>query len=137
MIDFDEACTQADCDAETQIHLPQGFRPKTRDKCVIKLLKNLHGLRQGGCNFYERLKTELTSTKRGFIQSESDPCDFHRKGIIVLCYAYDCLTFAHDQKLIDKLIMHLKGFLLCTDEGEADRNFGVEIKSKDGVMTSE
>ena len=117
------------------MHLPQGFRPKTKDKHVIKPLKNLHGLRQGGCNFYENLKVELTSTTRGFIQPEVDSCAFYKKGITALWYVDDFLMFARGQKLIDKLIMSLKQDFLCTDEGEAGGHLGAEIKSEDGSMT--
>ena len=67
VIDFDQAYTQADYDADIYLNFPQGFRPKSKDKYVLKLLKNLYGLRQGGHNFHEKLKAELTSTKRGFI----------------------------------------------------------------------
>ena len=91
------------------MNLPQDFRPKTRNKCIIKLLENLCGLRQEGhVVFFEKLRDELTSTKRGFIQSEADPCAFHRKGIIVLFHECDCLTFASSEKSIDKLIVSLK-----------------------------
>ena len=90
------------------MHLPQGFRTKIRDKHVIKLLKNLHGLRQGGHDFFENLNAEIASTKRGFIKSEACSCDFYRRCIIVLCYADYCLTIARDKKLIDKLITSLK-----------------------------
>ena len=85
--------------------------------------------------FYEKFKDELTSAKRWFIQSKVDACVFHRKDIISLCCVDDCLMFARYQKLIDKLIMSLKECFLCADEGEADGCLGVEIKSKDGLMT--
>ena len=81
------------------------------------------------------MKAELTSTKRGFIQLEADPCVFYKKGIIVLCYVDDCLLFAQEQKDIDELIASLKQDFNCTDEGEADRYLRVKIKSEDGKMT--
>lgn len=134
-IDFEQAYTQADCDVDIFLHLPAGFRAKSKEKYVLKLLKNLYGLKQGGYNFHEKLKAELTSSKRGFIQSESDPCAFYKKGIIVLCYVDDCLIFAQDSKAIDDLYHSLKEDFICTDEGEADGYLGVEIKSEDGIMT--
>ena len=90
---------------------------------------------KGGNNFYEKLKAELTSAKRVFIQSEVDPCAFHMKGIAVLCHVAHCLTFVRDQKLINKFIVSLKEDVLYIDEGEVDRCVGVEIKSEDGAMT--
>ena len=73
------------------MRLPAGFKPKSNDKYVLKLIKNLYGLKQGRYNFYEKLKSELE--KRDFIQSAADPFAFFKKGIIVLCYVDDCLLF--------------------------------------------
>ena len=52
-IDFDQSCTQEDCDADIYLHLPAGFHIKNKDRHVVKLIKNSHGLRQGGRNFYK------------------------------------------------------------------------------------
>merc|ERR1719416_376907 len=104
-IDFDQAYTQADCDSDIFLHLPFGYHIKSTSKYVIQLLKNLYGLRQGGYNFYEKLKNELTSEKREFIQSNIDPCIFYKQGIIVLCYVDDCLIFAQEDRLIDELFI--------------------------------
>jgi len=134
-IDFDQAYTQADCDSDIFLHLPFGYHIKSTSKYVIQLLKNLYGLRQGGYNFYEKLKNELTSEKREFIQSNIDPCIFYKQGIIVLCYVDDCLIFAQEDRLIDELFISLQEDFLCTDEGEADGYLGVEIrKDDDGVL---
>ena len=86
-IDFDQAYTQADCDADVCLHLQAGFHIKNQDRHIIKLIKNSCSLRQGGCNFYETLKSERT--KRGCTQSTVDPCAFYRNDTIVLCYVDD------------------------------------------------
>ena len=52
------------------------------------------------------------------MQSETDPCDFYKKGIIVLCCADDCLTFAQQKQTIDDIFEHLKEDFLCIDEGK-------------------
>ena len=80
-----------------------GFRISNKDRHVIKLIKNLCGLKQGGYNFCEKLKAELI--KRGHAQSETDPCVFNNKNIIVLCYVDDYLLFAQDNQLIMELLM--------------------------------
>ena len=58
-IDFDEACTQADCGADVYLHQLAGFHVNDLDRHTIKLIKILHGMRQEGCNFYEEFKSEL------------------------------------------------------------------------------
>ena len=64
-IDFDQSCTHADYDPRVYLCLPAVFYVKNKDRNVVKLIKNLHSLRQEGWNFYEKLKSELE--KRGFI----------------------------------------------------------------------
>ena len=91
-IDFKQAYAQANCDADIFLHLPAGFKAKSKDKHVLKLLKNLCGFKEGGHNFHKKLKSELTSPKRSFEQLKSDPHTFYKKGIIVLCHADNCLT---------------------------------------------
>ena len=54
-IDFDQECTQVDCDADVYVHLPASFHGNNKDRHVIKLIKNPCGLRQGGYNFCEKL----------------------------------------------------------------------------------
>ena len=56
-------------------NVPAGFH-------VIKLIKNLCDLYQGGHSFYEKLKSELE--KQGDVKSAADPCTYYKKGIIVL-----------------------------------------------------
>ena len=132
-IDFDQAYTQADVDADIYIHLPAGFQIPGPTSYVIKLIKNLYGLKQGGYNFYEKLKYELL--RRDFIMSEVDPCIFYKKGIIVLTYVDDCLIFAQDSSLVTDFYNSLQKDFNCTDEGEADGYLGVEIKKNNSTIT--
>jgi len=53
--------------------------------------------------------------RRGFKQSESDPCLFISMKVICVCYVDDCLFFARDQKDIDEVIASLQ------DENKPDR----------------
>ena len=78
---------------------------------------------------------ELTSEKRGFVQSTADSCAFYKKRIIVLCYVDNCLLFAQDKQLIDDLFALLKEDFLYTNKGEADRYLRVKIKTEDRQMT--
>ena len=86
-------------------------------------------IEQGDYSFYEKLKAELV--KKGCVKSEADPCAFHKKNMIVLCYLCDCLLFAQDKQLITELLMSLQEDFICTADGEADRHLGVEIRNVD------
>ena len=46
-IDFDQACTHADYDAEIYLHPPACYKINYSTRCVLKLLKNLYSLKQG------------------------------------------------------------------------------------------
>ena len=100
-IDFDQACTQADCDSDTYLCLQAGFYVKNKDQCVIKSIKKLCGVRQGGCNFYDKHKSELEN--RGYVQEAADPFLFCKNGVIVLCHVDDCLLFTQPRKLSNEL----------------------------------
>ena len=134
-IDLDQAHTQAECDTDIYLHPPAGYNINSSTRYVLKLIKNLCGLKQGRHNFYEKLRSELINPKRGFVQSQSDPCVFYKKGVIVLCYVDNCLTFAQDKQSVNNLISSLQEDFLCTDEGPADGHLGVEIKSSEEGMT--
>ena len=85
-----------------------------------------------GFNFCETIRSELLGSKRNFIQSQSDPCVFYKKGTTVICYVDDFLMLAQDEKLLENLISSLKEYFLCTDEGPEDGFLGVSFKSTDG-----
>ena len=109
------------------------MHPTTR--YVLKLFINRYGLKQGGCNFYEKMNTEITNSKRGFVQSQFGPCFFYTHGIIVLCYVDDCIIFTKDQQSIKNLILSLQEDCLCADEGLDYGFLGVEIKdSEEGTI---
>ena len=89
-IDFTQAHNQAPIDAEVHVHLPPGF--ETDEDEVLKLKKNLHGLKQGGHNFWVKLRDFLLA--QDFHQSDHDNCIFIKDGIVALSYVDDCLTLA-------------------------------------------
>ena len=132
-IDFDQACTQADCDAGIYLRLKAGFHIKNKVRYVIKLIQNLCVLRQEGHNFYEKFKSELEN--RGHIQSADDPYTFCKNGVIVIYWFYDCLLFAQTSELSNELLASLKEHFLYADESETDRCIGVEIKTTENVLT--
>ena len=75
-IDFVLAFPQADLDVDIWMELPIGFDPQEdpdkSPRYVLKLNKNLYGLKQASFNWYEKLKEGLMN--REFVPSEIDPC---------------------------------------------------------------
>ena len=73
-IDFDQPHTQEDISSGAFLCYPAGLRISSRDRNSIELIKNVCGLKKGGYEFHEKLKSKLVI--RGFVQSKSDPCAF-------------------------------------------------------------
>ena len=95
---------------------------------MLKVLKNLHGLKQRRNDFHEKLKAELISEKRNFVHSDADPCAFCEETIITLCCVDDFLMFTQDDHKIDEIFKSSSEDFLCTDKGEADGCLEVEIR---------
>jgi hypothetical protein len=137
-IDFTLAYTQAPIDIEIFLELPIGFDVEgaTKGQYVLRLKKNLYGLKQAGLSWYETLKGYLE--KNGFRQSSVDPCVFYRGSLILLCYVDDCLLFAKHQSEIDQLVAELHETFVMTDEGDVSTYLGIKIEhhtDSDGNMT--
>ena len=73
-IDFVMAYTQADVKTDIFMQLPSGTTIQGVDpnKHLLKLQKNLYGLKDGQVTWNQHIKTGLLS--RGFHQSKVDPC---------------------------------------------------------------
>ena len=114
------------------MHSPAGFHVASRDWCIIKILKNFHGLKQGGHDFHKKIKSDVV--KYGNAQSHADPCAFHKKNAIVLHRADDYLLLAQDKKLIQDLLSWLQEDFSWNDEGFSDGCIGANTKYEDGKM---
>jgi hypothetical protein len=51
---------------------------------ILKIKKNMYGLKQAGKNWFDHLRTSLIN--RGFKQSAIDPCLFIRSNCIIIVY---------------------------------------------------
>ena len=92
-IDFVLAYPQADLDVDIYMELPQGFNVGPESgRYVLKLQKNLYGLKQAGHNWFEKLSSALGNLSIN--PSKVDPCVFIGDDIIVLVYVDDCLIFS-------------------------------------------
>jgi len=131
-IDFVQAFPQAPLDDEVYMQLPKGCITADEGDAsthVLRLRRNIYGLRQAAMNWFEHLRTGLL--QRGFKQSTIDPCLFTTKDIIIVVYVDDTLIFAQDQSTITKLIDSLRSEFDLTDEGDNVKQFlGVKIDRK-------
>ena len=135
-IDFVLAFPQADLDVDIWMELPRGMVPghdeKNKHLYVLKLKKNLYGLKQASYNWFDKLKVGLMD--RDFKPSRIDPCIYLKKGMIVLTYVDDCIIVGNDMKQIDAFVKSMQNgpenFIL-TDEGDIDKFLGIEIKKLD------
>lgn len=104
-VDFVQAFTQAPLDCPVYLEIPAGYHvqngrlifagasSKNTDKTyVLKLLKNMYGLKQAGYNWYNKLTDVLLDL--GFKQSLVDKCLFIKDSCIILVYVDDCLLFS-------------------------------------------
>jgi len=119
-IDFVLAFPQADLEEDIWMQIPQGVTIESEDgePRLLKLCKNLYGLKQGSNNWFKHLKKGLMT--RGLKPSEIDPCLYLKEGLAVLTYVDDCILVSSDQKAIDELVDSLKNgeekFLLTARE---------------------
>jgi hypothetical protein len=121
-IDFVLAFPQATLSEEEKIYmeLPYGMQVpgrKNRDN-VLKLKKNLYGLKQAGLNWFEYLKKGLE--ERDFKQSAVDPCVFYRHDAILLTYVDDCIVLSKKAETVDEIVDSLK---TGTDARDPGRKF--------------
>ena len=137
-IDFTLAFPQANLDVDVFMEMPYGFDCDGNRGFVMKLNKNLYGLKQASYNWYQLIKSGLEA--RGYdYQSESDPCVFISPDSIVLLYVDDCIIInKKGSKAAERLIASLaRGHenFVFTDEGDLKQYLGVNVdKHSDGTM---
>jgi hypothetical protein len=93
---------------------------------VLRLTKNMYGLRQAGHNWYKRLYEELISV--GFTQSRVDKCLFIRNYCIIIVYVDDCLIFSRDDAVLDGIISHLSSKFRITSDSDIGAYLGLDIR---------
>ena len=113
-VDFVLAFPQADLDIDIYMEIPAGMEvgDHRRKDYVLKLQKNLYGLKQAGYNWFEHLSKGLI--RRGFKQSETDKCVFIGKDSLIIVYVDDCIIFSKNDKRLESVVSSL---------GEGHENF--------------
>jgi hypothetical protein len=145
-VDFVQAFTQAPLDCPIFMEVPAGFcivdgklsfsgeANRNIDKdYVLRLTKNMYGLKQAGRNWYQGLHDELLTI--GFKQSKVDKCLFICSGCIIVAYVDDCLLFSKDNSILDNVLNHLRTTFKITSEADVGAYLGLDIKrNSDGFL---
>ena len=107
-IDFVMAYTQADVKTDIFMQLPSGTTIQGVDpnKHLLKLQKNLYGLKDGQVTWHEHIKTGLLS--QGFHQSKVDPCLFIKGTFLLVLYVNDAALFSPHSMAINCEIISVK-----------------------------
>jgi hypothetical protein len=126
------AFPQADLDKDIWMDLPILFEPikdlDHKPQYVLKLQKNLYGLKQASFNWYKKLCDGLKD--QGFKASTINPCLFMRKGMMSLVYVDKCIIIGKDMDAIDQFVLSMQNGLenfVLTHEGSIDKF--LELKS--------
>ena len=133
LIDFVMVYMQADVKTDIFMQLLAGTTIKGVDptKHLLKLQKNLYGLKDGQVTWHEHIKAGLLS--RGFRQSKVDLCLFIKGTVILVLYVDDAALFSPDSAAINREIDSLKKSFELTDEGELQDYLGTRLtKHADG-----
>ena len=131
-IDFVLAFPQADLDVPIYMELPAGMEltgyGNRSNNYVLRLKRNLYGLKNASLNWHAKLKTALED--RDFVESLSDPCVFISEKVIILVYVDDVIIISKDALAIDEFVKSLKDGpenFDFTHEGSFEAYLGVEI----------
>jgi hypothetical protein len=138
-IDYVNAFTQAPADCDIFMSIPAGFivengtlvfnttGSSTSNKdYVLRIKKNMYGLRQAGNNWFDALCASLL--RLGFHQSCHDPCLFIRGDCILLTYVDDCLLFAKTDDVLDSVLAALEKEFILTSQGSVGAYLGIDIR---------
>ena len=137
-IDFVLAFPQAEVNVPIYMEFSMGFSCDNRSNYVLRLNKNLYGLKDASLNFFKMLQKGLMHC--GYEQqSVADACVFLGKSLIVLVYVDDCIVFQKKgsneaDELIRKLQEGEEKFTF-TDDDNLEKYLGVDVKrKKDGTI---
>lgn len=145
-IDYVNAFTQAPADCDIFMSIPPGFIVENNTLVlnstgsttinkdyVLRIKKNMYGLRQAGKNWFDALRTSLLHL--GSHQSCHDPCLFIRGNCILLTYVDDCLLFAKSDDVLDSVLASLEKDFVLTSQGSVGAYLGIDIKrTSDGFL---
>ena len=138
-VDFVQSYPQAKVKSTIYLKTPQGVElttngSKDEGEMVLKLEKNLYGLKDAGRTWFEHLTDELTTMN--FRPTENDPCIWIRGKSVIVLYVDDCIIITRTKTEADEIYQEIerKGFAM-TDEGTMEQYLGIQItKSSDNTF---
>ena len=130
-----QAYPQAEVKSAIYLYPPAGVQ-LTHDKqdMVLKLLRNLYGLKDAGLTWFQHLSEGLESMD--FHPTMSDPCIFVNGTNMIVLYVDDCIILSRTKVEADKIFNELnsKGYKM-TDEGTMEEYLGILIThNNDGTF---
>ena len=134
-IDFVQAYPQAKAKTTIYLKTPAGVElDSDKGDSVLKLERNLYGLKDAGRTWFEYLTNKLETI--GFVATESDPCVYTRGRDIIILYVDDCILICKTKTEAERLYKQIQqqGFT-TTDEGSMEQYLGMQIKrNEDGIF---
>jgi len=133
-LDFILAYPQADAERDIYMRMPKGFKLKDgRDhhSHVLKLIKNIYGLKQAGRVWNQHLHKGLIEL--GYRQSKIDPCLYYQDRLIMIIYTDDCIMASKNPGKLENAVIEMSKKFEITDEGKIDEYLGVKVqRNEDG-----
>ena len=134
-MDFIQAYPQAKSKTTIYLKTPQGIELSSDGgESVLKLERNLYGLRDAGRTWFEHLTNKLEGM--GFVATASDPCIYTRGTNIIVLYVDDCIILSRTKAEANQLFKEIEnqGFAV-TDEGTMEQYLGMQIdRNNDGTF---
>jgi len=90
------------------MRMMNGFKLKDgrdRDSYILKLVKNIYGLKQAGRVWNQHLQKGLTEL--GYRKSKIDLFLYYRSGLIMIIYTDDCIMASEKPVTLENAIMEL------------------------------
>jgi len=145
-VDYVSAYTQAPLDCELYMNIPPGFvvnngilefsNASTKGNSthyVLRLNKNVYGLKQAGNNWFTELRGSLLALN--FKQSSHDPCLFIRGDCLIIIYVDDCLFFAKTDDVLDTLLQQLRSKFNLVSQNDIGAFLGIDIqRTSEGIL---
>ena len=135
-MDVKTAYLNAPIDVEVFVQQPEGYNEESPN-AVCRLNKSLYGLKQSGRCWNQLLHNFLV--KKGFIQSNCDPCLYKRLSdlvmVLLLVWVDDILIAARSSYDLNATKDILKKEYKMKDLGEVDWFLGMKFVQNQGVIT--
>ena len=90
------------------MRMPHGLKLNDdihRKSHVLKLIKNIYGLKEAGRVWNQHLDKCLMEL--GYRKSKIDPCLYYQKGLIMIIYTDNCIMASKESDLLEAAVMKL------------------------------